>query len=210
MAAAGLSSPALTRIPREARKSLRRHPPLCSGPAGASSIACALSIAIETGMDRSADNHYPTMAIQELMLLPVSSVAAADSVMFLWATAPHLANAIALMAHWGFAYKSRCVWVKDKAGTGYWFRDLAEELLVGTRGRIPAPAQGDQYGGAIEAPVGRHSVKPVYLHEMIEDLFPNLPKLEMFARQQRDGWDCWGNEVDSGAQRDHADAPPRS
>jgi hypothetical protein len=57
----------------------------------------------ETGLDRSADNHYPTMTIQELMLLPVSSVAAVDSVMFLWATAPHLANAIALMAHWGFA-----------------------------------------------------------------------------------------------------------
>ena len=64
--------------------------------------------------------------------------------LFLWATAPMLPQALEVMAAWGFKYKSHMVWVKDRTGTGYWFRNAHELLLVGTKGRIPAPAPGMQ------------------------------------------------------------------
>ena len=102
---------------------------------------------------------------------------------------------IDLMRGWGFTYRTYFVWAKDRVGTGYWNRDDGELLLVGTRGTVPAPAPGEQPRRIIYAPRGRHSEKPAVFAEMIERLFPNVPKLEMFARTQRPGWDCWGNEV---------------
>ena len=85
------------------------------------------------------------------------------------------------MAAWGFAYKSCFTWVKDRAGTGYWSRNKHEILLV-DQGRIPAPAPGKQWPSAIEAAVGRHSEKPAVFYDLIESYFPNLPKIELFAR----------------------------
>jgi hypothetical protein len=83
---------------------------------------------------------------------------------------------------WGFAYKTCAVWNKDRIGTGYWFRNKHEILLVGTRGHVPAPAMGTQWPSLVEAPVGRHSQKPAILYEMIETYFPTLPKIELHAR----------------------------
>jgi N6-adenosine-specific RNA methylase IME4 len=115
--------------------------------------------------------------------------------MFMWATVPMLDQALKLLALWGFTYKSHCVWIKDKAGTGYWFRNRHELLLVGTRGTVPAPAPGEQYDSVIELDVGSHSAKPEGFAEMIEDMFPHAVAVEMFARAPRLGWDVWGNEV---------------
>lgn len=148
----------------------------------------------ETGMDRAADNHYPTMTLEQIKALPVP--AAEDCVLFLWATGPMLPEALEVMKAWGFTYKSRCVWFKPKMGTGYWFRDQAEELLVGVRGNIPAPSQGEQYPSVITARAGEHSAKPFAFREMIEEMFPNLPRIELFARDQFKGWDAWGNEAE--------------
>jgi len=89
------------------------------------------------------------------------------------------------------------VWSKDRIGNGYWFRNKHELLLVGTRGDIPAPAPGDQYQSVIQARAGPHSQKPFHFHEIIEDMFPNLPRIELFARRKRTGWAVWGNEVAS-------------
>lgn len=146
----------------------------------------------ETGMDRSADNHYPTMTVDAISALKVP--ASDDAVLFLWATAPILPDALVVMSAWGFAYKSHFVWVKDRIGTGYWSRNKHELLLVGTRGKIPAPAPGDQFASVIEAPVGRHSEKPKDFALLIEGMFPNTPKIELFGRGFRLGWDVWGNE----------------
>jgi hypothetical protein len=99
------------------------------------------------------------------------------------------------MAAWGFAYKSHEIWNKDRIGTGYWFRNKHELILVGTRGNIPAPAMGEQWPSVTDAPVGRHSAKPEIFLEMIEAYFPNLPKIELNRRgPARKGWDAWGNE----------------
>jgi N6-adenosine-specific RNA methylase IME4 len=147
----------------------------------------------ESGMDRAADNHYPTMTLDDLLVLPVP--AAADAVLFLWATVPMLPEALDVMAAWGFTYKSQFVWVKDRIGTGYWARNQHELLLIGTRGDIPAPAPGEQFASVIAAAVGEHSAKPAAFAEMIEEMFPHLPAVEMFARGPRLGWTVWGNEA---------------
>jgi len=162
----------------------------------------------DTGMDRAADNHYPTSATDAICHRDVASIAADDCVLFLWATVPMLPDALAVMAAWGFAYKSHAIWAKDRIGTGYWFRNRHEILLVGTRGSIPAPAMGTQSESVIDAPVGAHSTKPEIFLEMIEAYFPNLPKIELNRRgPPRDGWAAWGFEAEQPESEVMPDAP---
>ena len=150
-----------------------------------------------TGMDRAADNHYPTSRLSDIKALDVKSIAARDCVLFLWATVPMLVQALEVMRDWGFEYKSQAVWAKDRVGTGYWFRNQHEILLLGTRGHVPAPAMGTQWSSVIQALVRRHSEKPEVFREMIESYFPTLPKIELHARGPiaRPGWDVWGLEA---------------
>lgn len=152
----------------------------------------------ETGMDRSAENHYPTMSIDDIKALkiPVSR----DCVCFCWATIAMLPQALEALAAWGFTYKSAYAWVKTgNPGTGYWSRNQLELLLVATRGNVAAPAQGAQPPQVMTLPRGPHSAKPVEFADMIEKLFPTTPTLEMFARPgtpSRPNWDCWANEAE--------------
>jgi len=147
----------------------------------------------ENGMDRSADNHYPTMSMFDMLTLDVP--AADDCVMFMWATVPMLPEALDLLDTWGFEYKSQICWVKDRMGTGYWTRNMHEILLIGTKGSVPAPAMGMQPPSVLTVPAGRHSEKPALFADMISTLYPTTPKLEMFARIGRVGWDVIGNEA---------------
>jgi N6-adenosine-specific RNA methylase IME4 len=143
--------------------------------------------------ERLADNHYPCMPTVQIKALTIP--AAKDCALFLWATVPMLDQVIEVMRAWGFAYKSLIVWVKDRTGTGYWTLNKVELLLIGTRGNVPAPNPGEQPPQVVEAPRGRHSEKPATFAEIIENLYPSVPKLEMFARTARPGWDIWGNEA---------------
>lgn len=149
----------------------------------------------DTGMDRAADNHYPTSSTDAICARPVSEIAADDCALFLWATVPMLPDALRVMAAWGFGYKSHCIWAKDRIGTGYWFRNQHELLLVGTKGSVPAPAMGTQIASLVDAPIGRHSEKPAAFYELIEGYFPTLPKIELNSRAARPGWDAWGYEA---------------
>ena len=152
----------------------------------------------ENGMDRHAANHYSTSATEVIASRDVASIAADDCVLFLWATAPMLPQALQVMAAWGFEYKSQWIWDKQVAGTGYWNRNRHELLLVGTRGNIPAPAPGQQWESIIASPKGDHSEKPEWQYELIGELYPNLPKIELNARADNPppkGWDVWGNEA---------------
>jgi N6-adenosine-specific RNA methylase IME4 len=165
----------------------------------------------ETGMDRAAANHYPTAKVAELVALYetlIVKIAAEDCVHFMWTTRPFLMAAGYVMEKWGFAYKTTFGWEKTEAdgsphqGTGYWAIDNLELLLVGTRGAIPCPSPGTQWRALIKAPVIRgpdgrvvHSAKPAIFYELIEAYFPSLPKIELFARSRRSGWDAWGLEA---------------
>lgn len=154
----------------------------------------------ETGLDRAADNHYPTSETIDIILRPVRKIAAKDCALFLWATAPMLPHALRVMKEWGFEYKTHLIWHKtrngDGRGSGYWFTGEHELLLVGTCGNVPAPATAVA-PSIIEAPwQGRHSAKPEIFAELIEQIFPNLPKIELNRRgEPRPGWDAWGNET---------------
>jgi len=149
-----------------------------------------------TGMDRAADNHYPTSVTEIIAARDVSSIAADDCVLFLWATVPMLEDAMQVLRAWGFKYKSHAIWDKVHIGTGYWFRNRHELLLVGTKGNIPAPAMGDQFASVMTIARKEHSAKPEQFLELIEQYFPNLPKIELNRRgDPRPGWDAWGNET---------------
>ena len=101
------------------------------------------------------------------------------------------------MTAWGFTYVTQVIWDKDADGHGYWFINRHEILLVGTKGKIPAPAPGTQQRSVIKAPAGKHSAKPEIFSRLIEEYFPNLPKIELFRRgKPRPGWHAWGLEAE--------------
>ncbi len=151
-----------------------------------------------TGREKSAENHYPTMDLSEILAL--GCPAARDAVLFLWVT--DLANGLACMAAWGFTYKSFWAWNKvypgEQTGTGYWSFDNVELLLIGTRGNPPAPLPGTQPLKCTAHPVGRHSEKPLWFIEQISRLYPGMPRLEMFSRSAQPGWETWGFEAATG------------
>ena len=143
--------------------------------------------------DRAPENHYLT---QPLPKIEAQSVAADENaVLFLWAVSSLLPEALAVMAAWGFAYRTSLVWVKDKLGLGTWVRHRHELLLVGRRGSFPAPDPEDRPDSVIEAARGRHSQKPACVYELLERAYPLASKLELFARTARPGWSAWGNQL---------------
>lgn len=157
-----------------------------------------------TGMDRSADNHYPTSCTEIIAARDVRSIASDDAALFLWATAPMLPDALTVMEAWGFAYKTHLIWKKmrpgEGRGAGYWATNEHELLLIGTRGRFVAPATA-MCGSVINVAIGTHSAKPETFLALIEKHWPTLPKIELNRRgPARDGWACWGNESQEAAE----------
>jgi N6-adenosine-specific RNA methylase IME4 len=148
-----------------------------------------------TGSSRAASKHYSVMDLADICSLPVSDLAEPAAVLFLWTTAPFLEKAFDVLAAWGFKYSSNLVWTKDKCGTGYWCRSQHEHLLICRRGNFPAPKPSDRPLSVLHAPRQEHSRKPDEVYEIIERAYPELPKIELFARHARPGWRRWGNEA---------------
>lgn len=142
---------------------------------------------------RKIENQYPTMTTEEICSLVVPT--AKDCVLYLWATAPKLIEALRVMDAWGFTYKTQAVWDKEKIGMGFWFRGQHEILLVGTKGHVSPPAQSSRTSSVYRFKRGKHSKKPDEIRDLISRWFPNSEKLEMFCRHPADGWSVWGNEV---------------
>jgi N6-adenosine-specific RNA methylase IME4 len=149
-----------------------------------------------TGSSRAASNHYAVMDLADICALPVGDyLAARDAALFLWVTAPFLEQAFAVIAAWGFKYSTGLVWVKDKLGTGFWARSQHEHLLIGRRGKFRAPAPAHRPSSVIQAPRREHSRKPDQVYSIIEQAYPTLAKVELFARHARSGWVAWGDEA---------------
>ncbi len=142
---------------------------------------------------RSVENHYPTMTIEEIAALEVPG--ADDAVLFLWATNPLLREALSIMDAWGFVYKTNFCWGKDRVGMGYYVRGQHELLLIGRRGDIGTPSPADRPPSLLLAPRQEHSRKPDDFYGLIERMYPDRSKVELFARRERDGWESWGNQV---------------
>lgn len=144
--------------------------------------------------NRSIENHYPTMTLEEICNLPVAELATEDSVLFLWATAPKLAECMDVIKAWQFEYRTCLVWYKKKIGMGYHARNNHELLLISKRGSVPAPEVSTRPASVVEADRTAHSEKPDIFYEIIESQYPDLPKIELFARNAREGWERWGNQ----------------
>jgi N6-adenosine-specific RNA methylase IME4 len=137
---------------------------------------------------------YVTMTDEEICALKIP--AAKDCVLYMWATMPRLPLALDVIKAWGFTYKTGACWDKLRLGIGYWFRGQHELLLVGVRGKVSPPKVEDRIRSVLRCKSGRHSAKPDQVRDHIAKVFPDVPKLEMFARRKTVGWDAFGNQVE--------------
>lgn len=144
----------------------------------------------------SATFKYPTLKIKELKMLDVNSIAADDSLLFMWTTGPHLANSVGLGVAWGFEYKTVAfVWDKMVHNPGRYTLSQTEFCLVFKKGRIPTPRGARNIRQFIQVPRGKHSEKPENVIDGITKMFPEQRKIELFARENYNGWDNWGLEI---------------
>lgn len=158
------------------------------------------------GAGRSAESHYPTMSIEDIKNLPVGKLADENCILFMWVTFPTLQEAFSVIEAWGFRYKTVAfAWVKQNRktpslfwGMGYWTRSNMELCLLATKGSPKRRSAGVHQ--VILAPIAEHSKKTDIVRERIVELAGDVPRIELFARQSPDGWDVWGNEVDSSIQ----------
>jgi len=149
------------------------------------------------------EDHYSTMTVEEIASLPVQDLAAKNTALFLWVTFPNLKEGLYIMEHWGFKYKTLGFsWIKTnhRSGTpffgiGYYTKSNCEVCLLGLKGRMKPVS--NKVSSVIISPRREHSRKPDEVRDKIVELFGDLPRIELFARQKTPGWDVWGNEVES-------------
>lgn len=142
---------------------------------------------------RQIENKYQTMSLDKICDLKVPI--ADNAVLFLWATAPKLEEALQVLNAWRFSYRTCAVWNKEVIGMGYWFRGQHELLLVGARGDFPRPEPSRRISSVITKRRGKHSQKPDLIYDIIEKMCPERSYLELFSRSKRDGWTMWGLEA---------------
>lgn len=144
-----------------------------------------------------AEAHYPPMTISELCLLPVKDLAEDNAVLFLWTTSPLLEDTFQIIRAWGFKYKTSFVWDKIKHNMGHYNSVRHEFLLVCTRGSCtPDVKKLFDSVQSIER-TDKHSQKPAEFREIIDTIYPNGERIELFAREPAIGWSAWGNEADA-------------
>jgi N6-adenosine-specific RNA methylase IME4 len=143
---------------------------------------------------------YPTMSMEEILELPVNRVAAASAHLYLWVPNALVYEGLEVMRHWGFTYKTNIVWYKirkdggpDGRGVGFYFRNVTELVLFGTRGSMRTLEPGRTQTNILSTRKREHSRKPDELYDIVEACSP-APYLELFARHPRKGWTQWGNE----------------
>ncbi len=146
------------------------------------------------GNGLGADAHYSLMSLEAICALPVQNLVADNAHLWLWATTSDWHVQLRVMEAWGFSYRSALTWVKPRLGLGRYLRSATEHLLFGIRGKAPIAFRSQPTW--LFAPTQGHSHKPEEAYAVIERCSPG-PRLELFARRKRLGWDVWGNEVDS-------------
>ena len=140
------------------------------------------------------DDHYKLMTLQEICDLPVKNLAQDNAVLFLWATSPILEESFQVVKAWGFQYKAHFVWDKVKHVMGHYNSVRHEILLICVRGSCQ-PDVHKLFDSVYSEERTEHSRKPEYFREVIDTIYPNGKRIELFARSQHDNWDIWGNET---------------
>lgn len=152
---------------------------------------------VRTGgsMNSGAAAKYPTMSFSEIESLPIGNIIDRDCACFLWVPVPLLPDGLSILRAWGFKYKTALFWRKIMSlGMGFWYRGQVEICLLGVSGKLKAFRI--QKCNFVQSKASRHSEKPAEIRLLIEET-GLIPRIELFARQKVEGWDCWGNEVES-------------
>lgn len=156
----------------------------------------------KTGGNFCPEKHYKTMSVEEICALGtyIKRIREKNCALFIWTTMPCLPDVFKVIKAWGFKYKTCAfTWIKIKkdgsplAGMGSYTKSNAELCLLAMRGHIKS--QSKTVRQIIMHPRREHSVKPFIIRDKIVELFGDLPRIELFARQYVAGWDCWGDEV---------------
>ena len=148
------------------------------------------------GDSGGAIRHYTTLKTKDLKKLPIGDIVGEDCLLFMWATSPHLDQAIDLGKSWGFAWGTIAfVWNKGRPNPGFYTMSENEICLVFKHGKIPQPRGARNIRQSILHPRQKHSSKPDEARERIEKMFPRQQKVELFARKKVKGWTAWGNEI---------------
>lgn len=149
-------------------------------------------------------HRYRTMTIEEIKALPIADMAAPKAHLYLWVPNALLSWGLDVMKAWGFDYKGNIVWYKirkdggpDGRGVGFYFRNVTELVLFGTRGNLRTLSPGRRQVNIIRTRKREHSRKPDELYDIIESCSPG-PYLELFARYAREKWQRWGDEAETG------------
>lgn len=155
----------------------------------------------------AAANHYPVMSIWKIAALDVEELAEKNAVLLMWATFPKLEEAFLLMKAWGFEYKTVAfTWIKTNSdgtpfiGLGHHTRSNAEIVLLGTKGK-GLPVMDHSISQVVKTKIGKHSAKPHGIYNLIERLYGEVSRVELFARHQREGWAVWGNQAPAEQQK---------
>lgn len=136
---------------------------------------------------------YQLMALEEIKKFPIQDFAAADAHMYLWVPSAFVADGVDILNTWGFDFKTTIVWVKHQVGIGGWWRNAHELILFGVRGDLP-PLRRDLRTWFM-ADRRQHSRKPDEFYRLAEQMSPG-PRIDIFSREKRDGWEQWGNQTD--------------
>jgi site-specific DNA-methyltransferase (adenine-specific) len=153
---------------------------------------------------RELERHYNTMSIKEMCEIPVNNITADNSVLSMWTTDAHLESAMKVINAWGFKYKTiGFIWNKktNKGNQvcfmGKWTMKGSEICLLATKGKAHSMIEKHNVRQLVEAERQKHSKKPDEVRNRIVELLGNRPRLEMFCRESKQGWDVWGNEVEN-------------
>lgn len=153
----------------------------------------------------AADAQYPCMDYRDIAKLPIKSITDEKCILFLWVTFPMLKEGIYVLEKWGFEYKTVAfTWLKTNIhnmgaffGIGYYTKSNAEICLLGTKGKTHTLVKSNSVSQVIITPKTKHSKKPQEARDKIIELCGDIPRIELFAREKKSGFDVWGNEVDS-------------
>ena len=151
---------------------------------------------------RNNEKHYPSMTTEEIKKLPIKNISHENSILFMWVVFPCLEDSIEVIKAWGYKYYGLAFdWCKTskkgrpKIGCGYYTRQNNEICLIGVKKQTKIkPLVKNVCCSILEAP-REHSRKPDIIRDLIVKICGDLPRVELFARQYAEGWDCWGNEV---------------
>jgi len=155
--------------------------------------------------------HYSVQGLEWIKALPVQEIAQETCALFIWVTFPNLEAGLEVIGAWGFNYATCAfTWVKRNKKSDGWFmgcgnytRANAELCLLGTKGNCQKMRQSRSVRQVCDARIGKHSQKPPEIRARIVDLFGDVPRIELFAREAVDGWDAWGDELPGGGVEEY-------